>query len=215
MRCVLCNKEVKDETALTNGQAVHHECKIQLENAIESFEANIIFYDNRIARFGADIKKKDGALYRAVNIFKDVDREIYTIAQSLTTAKSSRQRTLWRIADRKAKLNIIYDYFPTYPDDWDERRKTVTERDGDSCSICGNDGNLQLHHATPLSKGGSNKISNLVLLCNFCHSNEHGGRDFSREYHNDETAFAKRVSTLQNAIRFEARVEFLYRKHHT
>ena len=106
----------------------------------------------------------------------------------------------------------IYDYFLTYPPDWDERRRQVEERDGNQCSKCPNRIHLHLHHIKPLSIGGSNKISNLELLCRDCHSELHGGSDFTGEFTQTETAFSKRVTNIRYAILNGKRITFNYRK---
>lgn len=61
-----------------------------------------------------------------------------------------------------------------YPDDWEERRKRVRERDEYECQKCGaTDSVLHVHHKTPISEGGSHKLSNLETLCESCHAKEH------------------------------------------
>lgn len=61
-----------------------------------------------------------------------------------------------------------------YPDDWDERRKRVLERDGYECQQCGaTDTELQVHHLTPISEGGGHGLSNLETVCQSCHAAEH------------------------------------------
>lgn len=61
-----------------------------------------------------------------------------------------------------------------YPDDWEERRKQVLERDGYECQECGaTDTTLHVHHVTPISEGGSHDLSNLETLCESCHAKEH------------------------------------------
>lgn len=66
-----------------------------------------------------------------------------------------------------------------YPPDWDSRRKRVYERDDYTCQNCGakggKDGDTELHahHGVPLSKGGTNKMSNLTTYCKDCHNAIH------------------------------------------
>ncbi|MFC1805692.1 HNH endonuclease [Planctomycetota bacterium] len=62
-----------------------------------------------------------------------------------------------------------------YPVDWDELRQEVLTRDGHECQepdgACS--GPLQIHHRVPLSRGGNNKLGNLVTLCFYHHSLKH------------------------------------------
>jgi hypothetical protein len=66
-----------------------------------------------------------------------------------------------------------------YPENWDEIRRDVYQRDGYECQTCGAQGGqagnteLHAHHKTPISEGGSNEMSNLVTLCKSCHNNQH------------------------------------------
>jgi len=64
---------------------------------------------------------------------------------------------------------------PDYPLDWEILRDQILTRDNYECtefnSYCS--GPLQIHHITPLSKGGSNDPDNLATLCFYHHSLEH------------------------------------------
>jgi len=58
---------------------------------------------------------------------------------------------------------------------WRALSRAVKERDGWRCVRCGASGvELHAHHIVPLSRGGSNDMSNLVTLCRACHEAEHG-----------------------------------------
>lgn len=60
-----------------------------------------------------------------------------------------------------------------YPDNWNEIRQQVLRCDGNSCGNCGVTTNLHVHHIVPLSKGDTNKLSNLRTLCEDCHKKLH------------------------------------------
>jgi hypothetical protein len=52
---------------------------------------------------------------------------------------------------------------------WYKLRKIVFERDGYTCVYCFQyGGKLEADHITPLSRGGSNDLSNLVTACRRC-----------------------------------------------
>ncbi|MEK7324714.1 MAG: HNH endonuclease [Chloroflexota bacterium] len=63
--------------------------------------------------------------------------------------------------------------FPKYPLDWSERSRAAKRRDGYRCVECGRNTGLHAHHIVPLSKGGSNDLSNLKTLCGDCHAKNH------------------------------------------
>jgi len=52
---------------------------------------------------------------------------------------------------------------------WDEIKAQVKARDGNKCSKCGSTRNLHIHHIISVSKGGTNDISNLQIVCKNCH----------------------------------------------
>ena len=59
--------------------------------------------------------------------------------------------------------------------DLESLRKRLIVRDGNKCSRCGYDKLpiLNVHHIAERSKGGTNDLSNLELLCPNCHAEEH------------------------------------------
>jgi len=97
---------------------------------------------------------------------------------------------------------------PGYPQKFLKNKKTMTEdreykklRDewasgglvrsmaektlGKVCYNCGSDECIELHHVVPLKLGGTNNLSNIVVLCHRCHCAAHNGRHIS-EYQNKE-----------------------------
>ena len=62
-------------------------------------------------------------------------------------------------------------------------KSAVLTRDDYTCQICGEkDTHLEVHHIQFRSKGGSDRMDNLVTLCHDCHSKVHGGGlEFNRK----------------------------------
>ena len=70
-----------------------------------------------------------------------------------------------------------------YPEDWQKRRLEVYRQANGRCNSCGHKaGTLygdeflwfaHVHHKTPLLQGGDHSLSNLELLCEFCHIKKH------------------------------------------
>lgn len=116
-------------------------------------------------------------------------------------------------AARPARSNAtpVFDLLMEYPPDWPLRSAAVAARDR-VCTNCGSGKILQAHHVVPLSKGGTNRLDNLTLLCRRCHRRTHGGKEFSGDRSVIPLAIADRVQLLQEAIASGRDVEFLYRK---
>ena len=55
-----------------------------------------------------------------------------------------------------------------------ETRKEVYRRDGWRCALCDCSQTIQVHHAIPRGKGGSDSPQNLITLCARCHAAAHG-----------------------------------------
>jgi hypothetical protein len=53
-------------------------------------------------------------------------------------------------------------------DVWQIVRSIVLERDGNACTYCGTDKQLEGDHVVPLSRGGSNVFANLATACRRC-----------------------------------------------
>lgn len=67
-----------------------------------------------------------------------------------------------------------------YPPDWGERRDAIWWLQDNQCGRCGcqpSKSQRNVHHVTPLSKGGNNNLSNLVGLCIDCHALMHPEND--------------------------------------
>jgi hypothetical protein len=60
-----------------------------------------------------------------------------------------------------------------YPSDWESIRREVLARDGYRCGNCGGTESLHVHHIVPLSRGGTNGLTNLRTLCENCHKKIH------------------------------------------
>jgi HNH endonuclease len=112
------------------------------------------------------------------------------------------------------KLRGLYDVWPNYPPDWEQRRQFAIQRDGKTCAKCGVDERLHLHHKRAIREGGSHRLTNLVLLCEVCHSDAHGGTTFHYQEGNDnQTSVEKRIRLISEAIALGRDVHFRYEKY--
>jgi len=210
--CKICKRSVFDGIYFSNGGMIHESCLESIQ-AKELEIKNEIYEQQRIINgLTRKIERRKGLIFKFVSIFSKPSSDLDDIEGEVIIAQENIKQLSIRLSPLKAIIALIYDYFLTYPPDWEERRKQVVERDSNQCSKCGEWGHLHLHHITPLSMGGSNKITNLKLLCENCHSKKHGGRDFSGDFNSIETAFSKRVANIRYAIEKGKRIKFGYKK---
>lgn len=90
-------------------------------------------------------------------------------------------RALFLVKSRFRNPKLFYHAFRNrgqsseeLPENWESIRKTVLERDGFCCVVCGGE-NLELHvdHIIPRKWGGSHEKDNLRTLCRHCHRCRH------------------------------------------
>jgi len=210
--CKICRKSVFDGIYLSNGGMIHESCLESIQAKELEIKSEIHEKQRIMNGLTREIERRKGLIFKFVSIFSKPSSDLADIEGEVTIVQENIKQLSSSLFSLKANVARIYDYFLTYPPDWEERRNQVVERDSDQCSKCGNWGHLHLHHITPLSKGGNNKIVNLRLLCENCHSKKHGGRDFSGEFNNSETAFSKRVANIRYALENSKRIKFSYKK---
>lgn len=57
---------------------------------------------------------------------------------------------------------------------WDMFRLAMKKRADNLCERCGRAGRLEVHHITPVSKGGAMyHPDNVIVICRACHFDEH------------------------------------------
>jgi len=210
--CKICMKSVFDGIHLSDGGIIHESCLKSIQTKVLEIENKIYKKQRIIDGLTREIERRKGIIFKFVSIFSEPSSDLSDIEKEITVVDENIKKLSTLLFSLKNNAARIYDFFLTYPLDWNERRNQIVQRDGDQCSTCGNWRNLHLHHITPLSKGGNNKTVNLRLLCEKCHSKKHGGRDFSSELKNTETAFSKRVANIRYAIENSKRIKFGYKK---
>ena len=211
--CRICGAAISDGIPLCDGGMIHESCLERLQSKEEEIRKNIYAQQEKLGILKREIEKRQGLKFKIASLFvepdiatADIEKAIPMVEQNIAVLSSN-------LASWQATTAPLYDFLLSYPPDWEERKIQVMERDGRQCSKCGKMGHhLHLHHITPLSKGGNNKITNLKLVCESCHSKEQGGRHFSGESNHTETAFSKRVANIRFAISNGKRIKFGYRK---
>jgi hypothetical protein len=213
--CTLCGGACHDERVLVNGESLHESCYANLLKEAEQARTAAGFYAARSAEIVRELARADsiGAKFRSWLSGRAIDKEALRNEQQSALARSNEHR--YTQQSLEYALSELYDYWPTYPPDWDLRRRKLVEARGRSCSRCGRQkGDMHAHHRVPVSKGGHHKPDNLELLCSKCHSRRHGGADFSGPFEHDleDSGFAERLRLIQTAMTTGRCISFRYRK---
>lgn len=94
---------------------------------------------------------------------------------SITTDTQLPANALSNNYDKYMLLIIANEFWPTYPDDWDQLKQIIINMADKECESCGEDQKpLHVHHKRELSTGGSNSLENLICICEDCHKEIHG-----------------------------------------
>lgn len=91
-------------------------------------------------------------------------------------------------------------------------KQAARARDGYKCQCCGKKGcRLEVHHLLPRSRGGSDKLANLITLCTDCHHLAHSSEEQLLAF---QKKFGKKArSTLRYATQMNVLRHMLQRKY--
>lgn len=201
---------------LADGRFVHKEC-------IEAKQREILELEKRIQELQRSIQESEELLRKQESFFhrvaafwdsrKSIDPD--AVIEAIRIKKNNLALLTAQFGRLSQRLEAIFDFFLEYPPDWESRRAFVLARDG-VCSNCGKSGSyrnkLHVHHVKQLGRGGTNRLDNLVLLCEKCHKEEHGVKKFGGEREENPPAIRERLIRINDAISNNQDVEFLYRK---
>lgn len=223
--CIICQRAVFDDLYLNDGKVIHTSCLKSIQEKEFDIRREIDALKIQQKRLKKEKKKLEGLIFKVISIFSKPDMDIVQLEAKIISTEKNIEMFSSDWAAVQSRLVPIYDHFPTYPPDWDDRRSEVVVRDGNQCYNCGKYRQLHLHHVKQLSKGGSNKLSNLRLLCEACHSKKHGGREFTQNYSisshkinnssdesNFQTTFSQRMKIINQAISEGKGIQFSYKK---
>ena len=149
--CSICSAETPTDGVLIDGSVFHTRCLQKLKENAEGLmrrERTLLAELHKPLSFMENV---------SLFLFQSRQTEMLAAKQHLAfRIKSTREE----YESNAAKLRFLYDFWPTYPPDWEDRRRLVGERNDYSCAECGVGGRLHMHHIRPLSQGGSNCAQN-------------------------------------------------------
>lgn len=210
--CRFCQQCISDGINLSDGSMVHELClssalekKRQIETEITMQKANLQFLYEKL-------RKIHSFFFKISSIFFEPEVDVVAINESISLAERTLADLTNTLGEQLGSIGEVYELFLSYPPDWGDRKRKVVLRDGESCSKCGKTWNLHLHHISPLGRGGTNELSNLKLLCEGCHHEEHHCKSFSGTFSTSETAYSKRVANIRHAIEHDKHIKFSYKK---
>lgn len=74
-------------------------------------------------------------------------------------------------------------------------RNSIKEKWNYQCAYCGSEEDLTLDHITPRSKGGSNRVTNVLCACKQCNNSK--GHEFWSEWYMKQEFFStERLSSI-------------------
>lgn len=91
------------------------------------------------------------------------------------------------------KFGVVKIRRMSYTSKWSTTSKDVKKRDGNRCAICGSTDGLETHHIIPRSKGGTDRKTNLITLCERHHNKRHRHKQSSPKRKKNEKVKSKRT----------------------
>lgn len=204
MACVFCKLNALYGIELSDGNIIHKDCYEKNMRRFDDLKSQLRFAEQELIKYE---KKKSGisGFFRLL-----FGNELnYTIKLAMLDGEVEKLKN--EINPISNMITYVHDYMLDYPPDWAERCNQLKKLSFSKCQKCGITIGLQAHHVVPLSRGGSNKINNLKLLCRTCHLKEHNKEDFLSEY-SGKLSIQDKVDIINKAIDRGSKIEFFYKK---
>jgi hypothetical protein len=147
-----------------------------------------------------------------------INKEISLITGELEKMNTVRSNWNEKLIIAKAELTKLYDSWPDYPPDWNDRKATIKKKYNNTCTKCkyrprskrADRRTMDVHHIHPLSKGGGHQATNLTVLCRPCHEKIHGRKIMFKGKSLKQTVNPSTLKFLQNAISHQEKVNIVY-----
>lgn len=214
MGCRICKSSYTfGSLVLTDGSFVHSKCMHKIEHKLADIKNHKMKLEAQITSLENSINSYYKISSKLKRVVSRHPKDIFFLKNKLEIANKLAGKINKHELVLGATIEKIYDFWPTYPPDWEYRRQRLEESNG-VCAVCGGSIHLDVHHIKPLSKGGTNRLDNLQLLCRLCHEKKHGFRfrENQRNKKRRKTDFEKKLEIINFAMEGNKKVEFLYKK---
>jgi hypothetical protein len=215
VECLICGTEEID-LSLTDGRSLHRGCAGVLSELVEVGE-NL----QRMQTQLREAQQHRDSFFGTVSALlgsSRLDEKVADLRRELTGLEIQERELrdefegTRAFVDPEAVLEDIYDFWPDYPPDWEDRKAILRSLKNERCEACRAIKRLQAHHKVPFWQGGSNKLDNLELLCIDCHGKEHG-KDFRRDgFDEAHSKLTDKEELIASAIREGRKISFMYKK---
>lgn len=194
-----------------NGVLCHDDCLAGLQVRLETSQAHVSELDLLGRHKEAEVARSRSLAAQVARFFARglpdtaaLEQEVELLNAEAGIARAERDR-LGGIA------TAIYDYWPTYPPDWEDRRQSCLAAES-ICEDCQEAESTHVHHNTAVKDGGSHKPENLEAPCRGCHELRHGGKAIGGGVTgaNSPSGFSVRLALLKRAIAGGELVRFVY-----
>ena len=193
--CTVCKIETDYEydIALANGDYLHYSCIITLQMRKHEIETVL--------------QRQKSQLILSIFVPTEVVEQDVASEAEIEDLRA-------KLAKLKSVLTPIYDHLPSWPPDWDERRRRVIRQNGSVCSRCKKEKEVYLLHDIPIFEGGTNELENLTLVCAACHASAYKEFDIFGTFtlNPSQSEFSEQVAEIQSAIDSHQKIQFDYKK---
>ncbi len=194
--CTVCKIETDYEydIALANGDSLHYSCIILLQMQKHEIETAL---QRQKSQF-------------ILSLF--VPNE--GVEQDVPAAEAESEDLRTKLEKVKSVLTALYDHLPSWPPDWEERKRRVIRKNGSICSRCGEEQDVYLVHDIPVFEGGTNELDTLRLICRACYTSMYREPNIFGTFtlNPSQSEFSEQFAEIQSAIDNDQRIRFDYKK---
>ncbi len=193
--CTVCKIETDYEydIALSNGDYLHYSCILILQMRKHEIESVL--------------RKQKPQLILSLFVPTEV-------AQQNIASEAEIEDLHAKLAKLASILDELYDYLPSWPPDWEERKRILIRENGSICSQCDEEADVYLLHDIPVFEGGTNALDNLTLICAECYRGMYREVDIfgTSTLKPSQSEFSEPFSEIQSAIDNNQKIQFDYKK---